>query len=203
MFFSLNSTPQPRYSRPTGENKKRRRPPGAAPAPKKRRFLPKTQQEQGGHRLGGHRSSAKPQNFGASPPPWGERYHRVWALLVAAQKVWAAEEGGEEGKKPSSERPPRVEREKPRRTKPGRGWNNKNKNKKQRSVNENQEEGQGAPPPKKGAELPAPPLLPAGPVRGLLLLHLQPAAAALVQPGQLEIPAGRGGPEHPEVAPST
>lgn len=187
MFFSLNSTPQPRYSRPTGENKKRRRPPGAAPAPKKRRFLPKTQQEQGGHRLGGHRSSAKPQNFGASPPPWGERYHRVWALLVAAQKVWAAEEGGEEGKKPSSERPPRVEREKPRRTKPGRGWNNKNKNKKQRSVNENQEEGQGAPPPKKGAELPAPPLLPAGPVRGLLLLHLQPAAAALVQPGQLEI----------------
>lgn len=74
---------------------------------------------------------------------------------------------------------------------------------KQRSVNENQEEGQGAPPQKKGAELPAPPLLPAGPVRGLLLLHLQPAAAALVQPGQLEIPAGRGGPEHPEVAPST
>lgn len=27
----------------------------------------------------------------------------------------------------------------------------------------------------------------------LLLLHLQPAAAALVQPGQLEVPAGRAG----------
>lgn len=39
-------------------------------------------------------------------------------------------------------------------------------------------------------ELPGALLFPAGPVRGLLLLHLQPAAAALVQPGQLEVPVG-------------
>lgn len=37
----------------------------------------------------------------------------------------------------------------------------------------------------------AAPLFPAGPMRRLLLLHLQPAAAALVQPGQLEVPVGR------------
>lgn len=44
-------------------------------------------------------------------------------------------------------------------------------------------------------------LLPAGPVRGLLLLHLQPAAAALIQPGQLEVPASRTSTQHP-TAPS-
>lgn len=42
-------------------------------------------------------------------------------------------------------------------------------------------------------ELPAAPLFPTGPVRCLLLLHLQPAAAALVQPGQLEVPVGTAG----------
>lgn len=44
-------------------------------------------------------------------------------------------------------------------------------------------------------------LLPAGPVGGLLLLHLQPAAAALIQPGQLEVPASRTSTQHP-TAPS-
>lgn len=43
------------------------------------------------------------------------------------------------------------------------------------------------------SELPASPLFPTGPVWCLLLLHLQPAAAALVQPGQLEVLWGQFG----------
>lgn len=44
-------------------------------------------------------------------------------------------------------------------------------------------------------------LFPAGPVGSLLLLHLQPAAAALIQPGQLEVPASRASAQH-AAAPS-
>lgn len=36
-------------------------------------------------------------------------------------------------------------------------------------------------------------LFPAGPVGSLLLLHLQPAAAALIQPGQLKVLWGQFG----------
>lgn len=152
MVFSLNSTPQPRYSRPTGENKKRRRPPGAAPAPKKRRFLPKTQQEQGGHRLGGHRSAAKPPNFGASPPP----PRGASAAAGSGPCSWLPKKFGLRRREEKRAKSPAQSGH--------RVWNVKNpgeqnqgvdgttkikiKNK-QRSVNENQEEGQGAPPQKK------------------------------------------------------
>lgn len=100
---------------------------------------------------------------------------------------------GELGTSPGDESGERVA--KPKRTKPGT-WRD-------RTIRREKAAAPGA------APCGSSQLLAAGPVRRLLLLHLQPAAAALVQPRQLEVPVGRaslsaapGPPQRPPPSPA-